>query len=519
MNSYRIALAILVIIGLLLCIGGCASLPETLPQGDPGYALAPQQGGPLAQVDARVRERAGPGQSGFKLLNSNEQGLRWRLALIDSAQHSLDLQYYVWWGDESGDLLMKRVIDAADRGVKVRLILDDLSTMLEDESHPKLRDTGTALIDAHPNIAIRLFNPWRSRPLGSRAVEMLDRMERLNHRMHNKLLIADNRATILGGRNIGNEYFGLSPTFNFRDLDVLGVGPVAQQASQVFDGFWNSEWVVPVAELDVVATPNDLRQDHREMGRALASASSLARFQIDRRNWEKLLDAAATEMHIGASRLHTDTPDPGALAHHMPAAIRALLGSATSEILITNAYIIPGKHAIQRMREQSANGVRIRMLTNSLASHDVPAVNSHYKRWRKPLLDAGIELYEARADAAVRALIVDTPPTQAEYMGLHMKAMVIDRRQVFVGSMNLDPRSWEINSEMGIVVDSPGLGEELAQIMDRDMASENAWFVSLDSDGRVTWTDGGEVLTRQPARNFWQRVEDVFFMAFPGELY
>lgn len=159
------------------------------------------------------------------------------------------------------------------------------------------------------------------------------------------------------------------------------------------------------------------------------------------------------------------------------------------------------------------------MLTNSLASHDVPAVNSHYKRWRKPLLAAGVELHEARPDAAVRSLTADTPPTQAGFMGLHMKAMVIDRRHVFVGSMNLDPRSWEINSEMGIVVDSPGLGEELAQVMDRDMGPENAWLVSRNNDGRVTWSDGEEVFTRQPARNFWQRVEDVLFMAFPGELY
>ena len=516
---YRIWSPILVALGMVLFLGGCASLPETLPQGTPGYALAAQPDGVLASIEERLSEQAGPAQSGFHLLNSNEAGLRWRLALIDSAKHSLDLQYYVWWGDESGDLLMKRVIDAADRGVKVRLILDDLSTMLEDESHPKLRDTDAALIDAHPNLAIRLFNPWRSRPLGSRALEMLDRMERLNHRMHNKLLIADNRATILGGRNIGNEYFGLSPTFNFRDLDILGVGPVVQQASQVFDRFWNSEWVVPVAELNLDETPNDLREEYREMRRALASAPALARFQIGRRSWEKPLDAAASKMHIGTSRMHTDIPDPGTLAHHMPAAIRALLGKATSEILITNAYIIPGEHAIGRMREQTANGVRIRMLTNSLASHDVPAVNSHYKRWRKPLLDAGIELYEARPDAAVRSLIVDTPPTQAEYMGLHMKAMVIDRRHVFVGSMNLDPRSWEINSEMGIVVDSPGLGEELAQVMDRDMGPENAWLVSRNNDGRVTWSDGEEVFTRQPARNFWQRVEDVLFMAFPGELY
>jgi putative cardiolipin synthase len=509
----------LVALWVVLCLGGCASLPESLPQGAPGYALPPQPGGALASLEERLSQRAGPEQSGFVLLDSNEQGLRWRLALIDSAKHSLDLQYYVWWGDESGDLLMKRVIDAADRGVKVRLILDDLSTMLEDESHPKLRDTDAAVIDAHPNIAIRLFNPWRSRPLGSRAVEMIDRMERLNHRMHNKLLIADNRATILGGRNIGNEYFGLSPAFNFRDLDALGVGPVARQASAVFDRFWNSEWVAPVAALDVAATPNDLRQASLEMRRKLASAPSLVRFPIDHQDWDTDLEDLVSQMHFGTSRLHTDRPDPDAVAHHMPDAIRTLLGSATSEVLIVNAYIIPGEHAIQRMRDQIANGIRIRMLTNSLASHDVPAVNSHYKQWRKPLLDAGIELYEARSDAAVQPAVADTPPTQAGYMGLHMKAMVIDRKRVFIGSMNLDPRSWEINSEMGIVVESPSLAEALAETMERDMAPENAWRVGIDGEGRITWIAGDKVVTQQPARNVWQRVEDVFFMPFPGELY
>ncbi len=516
---HQIWSAILVAFGMLLFLGGCTSLPETLPQGAPGYALSPQPGGTLASLEERLRERAGPDQSGFYLLNANEQGLRWRLALIDSAEHSLDLQYYVWWGDESGDLLMTRVIEAADRGVKVRIILDDLSSILEDESHPKLRDTHTSIINAHPNITIRLFNPWRSRPLETRAVELLNRMERLNHRMHNKLLIADNRATILGGRNIGNEYFGLSPEFNFRDLDVLGVGPVARQASAVFDGFWNSQWVVPVAALGVAATPHDLRQDFLEARTKLTAAPSLARFPIDRQTWNSELDEMVSEIHLGTSRLHTDKPDPDAVEHHMPDTIRTLLGTATSEILIVNAYIIPGEHAIQRMRDQTTKGIRIRMLTNSLASHDVPAVNSHYKQWRGPLLDAGIELYETRPGAAARVLLADTPPTQAEYMGLHMKAMVIDRKRVFIGSMNLDPRSWEINSEMGIVVESPGLARELAKIIEHDMDPENAWRVTLDGDGRILWTADGESTTEQPARNFWQRMQDVFFMAFPGELY
>jgi len=225
------------------------------------------------------------------------------------------------------------------------------------------------------------------------------------------------------------------------------------------------------------------------------------------------------ELHPGTSRVHTDSPDPGVLKHHMPDAFRALIGTARREVLITNAYIIPGEHAVERMRQQTERGIRIRILTNSLASHDVPAVNSHYKQWRKPLLEAGIDLYEMRSDAAVQALLADTPPTRAEFVGLHVKAMVIDRERVFIGSMNLDPRSWEINSEMGVVVDSPDLAEALARAMERDMEPENAWRVTLDAGGQVQWAAGEKVLTSQPARTFWQRVQDVIFMAFPRDLY
>jgi cardiolipin synthase C len=509
----------LVLCALALSFLGCASLPENPPRGAVGYAHPPQPGGPLAVVETVLHERIGPTQSGFILLDSNEDGLKWRLTLIDSAQHFIDLQYYVWWDDEVGNLLMKRVIEAADRGVKVRLILDDLSTILEDETHPKLRDAGAALVDAHPNIEIRLFNAWRARGLAGRAVETLNRMERINHRMHNKLLVVDNRAAILGGRNVGNEYFGLSPEFNFRDLDVLGVGPTARQASGVFDRFWNSGWVVPVKALGMASTREDLRRESVPVRAKLAAAPSLERFPLERQDWSTALAKLPGQMHAGTSLVHTDTPEGDVLNHHMPRAIRSLVGGAQREVLITNAYIIPDETSVQELRATTARGVKVRMLTNSLASHDVPAVNSHYKQWRKPLLEAGVDLYEMRPNAAVQPLLADTPPTKAHFMGLHAKAMVIDRKRVFIGSMNLDPRSAEINSEMGVIVDSPGLAGELARAMERDMAKENAWRVTLDSAGRVRWTSGDEVLTTQPARNFRQRIEDVIFMGFPRDLY
>jgi len=509
---------ILLLAALVLEVAACATLPETAPRGAPGYAQSPQPGGLLAKLEARVQDTHGGDQSAFLLLDSNEDGLRWRLALIDSARHSLDLQYYVWWGDESGELLMARVAAAADRGVKVRLVLDDLSTMLEDEKHPKLRDEAVALIDAHPNIEMRLFNAWRSRPLVARGVETIERMERINHRMHNKLLVADNRAAIIGGRNLGNEYFGLSPDFNFRDLDVLGIGPVARQASSVFDQFWNSGWVVPVAALGQEVGA-EARTAARTVRDKLASAPSLARFPVAPEDWTERFDAMLPRMHAGTSRVHTDVPDEGTVSHHMPAAIRELMATARSELLIANAYIIPGQHAIERTRELVRQGVAVRMLTNSLASHDVPAVNSHYKGWRKPLIEAGVQLYEVRADAATQPLLADTAPTRSDFMGFHAKVMVVDAQRVFIGSMNLDPRSWSVNSEMGVVIESPGLGQEVAVAIRRDMQAENAWRVSLGEDGEPVWTAGDRQLRRQPARSLWQRIEDAVFMAFPRDLY
>jgi putative cardiolipin synthase len=507
-------------LALALFVAACASPPAAPPRGAPGEAKAPAASGPLAEAEASVAQAHGLGRSGFRLLESNHDGLTWRLALVDSAQQSLDLQYYTWWGDEGGNLLMKRVVEAADRGVKVRLILDDLSTVLVDETHPKVRDRAAALIDAHPNIEIRLFNAWHDRSsLFSRGVEGLAQMERINHRMHAKLMVADNRAAIVGGRNIGNEYLGLSPDFNFRDLDVLGFGPVARQASAVFDTFWNSDWVVPIRALGIDTGSDTLKAEGAPIVRELREAPALQGLAVERQAWRGELAQAVPQMHGGTSRMHTDSPDPGQLTHHMPAAIRKLVGSAQREVLVANAYIIPDEATIAELRSLVTSGVTVRVLTNSLASHDVPAVNSHYKQWRKPLLEAGVELYEVRHDASTKPLLADTPPTVSTFMGFHVKALVIDRERVFIGSMNLDPRSAAINSEMGVVVDSASLAQALAASVERDMLPANAWRVTLAADGSVRWTAGERVLDTQPARNTWQRVEDIIFMAFPRDLY
>jgi len=194
-------------------------------------------------------------------------------------------------------------------------------------------------------------------------------------------------------------------------------------------------------------------------------------------------------------------------------------GSAQRELLIVNAYIIPDERFVAGLRDLKGRGVEIWILTNSLASHDVPAVNSHYKTWRKPLREASSGLYEMRHDAQIQSQVVDSPPTKAKFVGLHSKGMVVDRRHVFIGSMNFDPRSASINSEMGVLIDSPKLAEELAARIKRDMAPANSWRVEVESDGAIIWINDRETVTRQPARGFWQRIEDVIFMAFPRNFY
>jgi putative cardiolipin synthase len=499
---------------------GCAAqrFQQALPP-EPKFALPAQPADFLEPVESAIATQHGADVSGFQLLDTNEDGLRWRLALLDSARRSVDMQYYLFYGDATGLLILEHLLAAADRGVRVRLLVDDINMMLRDAGTVRLRDQGAALLDSHPNIELRVFNPWSKRSLVSRAGEVLTDMRRLNQRMHHKMLVVDNRAAIVGGRNIGDEYLGLNEDFNFHDLDVLGIGPVARQASGVFDAFWNSEWVLPASALDIEATPAAAAQARKDLQARLRAVKSLQRFPVEPQDWTREFEALGERLKPGTSEILTDVPKAGEIAQDMIAAVRELMASARRELLIINAYIIPYDKGIAILRERADSGARVRILTNSLASHDVPAVNSHYKQRRRDILEAGAELYEMRHDAAIRSTVADTPPASAKFMGLHSKAMVIDRRRSYIGSMNFDPRSAAINTEMGAVIDSPELAEELAWLIERDMQPENSWQVQLDDAGKLKWVSSDAVVTRQPARNWWQRVQDVFFMMFPASLY
>jgi putative cardiolipin synthase len=507
-----------ILLGLL--VAGCVSAPGTRPDRPAAQAaLPPAPGGVLRDIEAGIAATQGDGISGFHLLDRNEDGLQWRIRLIGSAQQSIDLQYYLWYGDAAGRILTKHVVDAANRGVRVRILVDDINTMISDAATVLQRDNRAAIVDAHPNIELRLFNPWKNRSISSRIGEMVTDLDRLNQRMHNKALIVDNRAVILGGRNIGDDYMGLHAAFNFHDLDVLGIGPVARQASAVFDSFWNSAWVVSVAALGIETTQAEREALRDQILAELSALPSLERFPLEWQDPRPALQELREQLHHGTSQVYSDVPTDTELRHEMLEVFFGFVSTAQRELLVTNAYIIPRERGIEKMAELARRGVKIRVLTNSLASHDVPAVNSHYKQWRKPLLESGVQLYEIRQDAAIQAEVADTPPTKAGFMGLHVKAVVVDRQRAYIGSMNLDPRSANINSEMGGIIESPALAEQLASLMERGMRPENSWNVQFADDGSLRWVSGDEVLTRQPARNQWQRVQDVIFMLFPSDQY
>ena len=496
-----------------LTLVGCATkgLKENVVKAPPSYAPPPAETGILADMAADITAEYGEDYSGFHLLDGSAEGLTWRLALIDAAVSSIDVQTYLWYPDNSGRLMLERVIHAAQRGVKVRLIVDDLLL----QGHDQLM----ANLQAQPNIEFRLFNPWNDRdsPL-ARAGEMIAQMERLNTRMHDKLLVVDGCAVVIGGRNIGDHYFGLSSAYNFHDTDLLGIGHIALQSNDMFDRFWNSKWVLSALNLTTEPNQEIAQKQWRSLLKNSQTAPELAGFARKPRNWDAELAELRPALKAGSSILVYDEAIDEKIDQKVLSSMFNFFQLAERELLIMNAYVIPAQEGIDFLAQKSDAGVDIRILTNSLASHDVPAVNSHYEPWRDDFIRAGVDLFELRADPAIKS-IVDVPPVDSVFTGLHSKSAVVDRRYVFVGSMNLDPRSANINTEMGAIVDSPGLAEDLTRVIQRNMRGQNAWQVKLNKDGGVFWVNSDETVTRQPSRDGMQRVMNTVLKLGPRDQY
>ena len=504
-------IAYLLVVAVLL-VGGCATLQYPPPPTPDVYSMPAAPSGVLSRVSSQFAETHAPEQSGFLILSNSSEAFKWRLALIDHATKSIDAQYFIWQNDETGNLLFLRLLEAADRGVRVRLLVDDLVFAAKDRT--------IATITRHPNFDIKIFNPGRVRDstLGGLG-EFLLYFRKLNRRMHNKLFVVDNRLAIVGGRNIGNEYFGLGKKYNFRDLDVLVVGPVVEELSHAFDKYWNTELSYPGSAMSDEARIEELESVREKAEEYLNEQSDvLASYPMQRSEWDEELSQLPSQMHTGEAHFIQDEPVTyGGEEYRLQDMLRYLSEPSHEELIMVTPYLIPGG-LLERMNELAAEGVQIKIITGSMGANNHTAAHSHYKKYRRRVLATGAELYEFRHDPspAVRD-ISDVPPVHSDFISLHVKALVGDRKRCFVGSVNLDPRALEINTENGLYIKSPGLCGQLAEQFDAMMSPENAWRVYLNENNQLRWESSSETVSIQPARSFGQRIADFFFRLMPIE--
>jgi putative cardiolipin synthase len=448
----------------------------------------------------------------FALLNDGATALDWRLRAIDSATASIDLQTFLWSFDTVGALVLDHLVAAADRGVQIKLLVDDSFLLGEDQVLIQLH--------RHPNIEYRVFNPYKRRSSGFASREALNLSEyhRLDHRMHNKSMIVDNRVAIVGGRNLADEYFGIHSQANFRDLEIIAGGPIVTEVSQAFDGYWNDPWSVPMDMLShIKSTPADLAEARRVRDENLhlhTEETTSERLS----SWENLIGSAVS----GKATLYVDRPPQVNPANENEAPVQVadelmdILDNAADEVLIVSAYLIPTIELEAAVERAVARGVRVRVLTNSIRSNNHLSAHSAYRNHIEELLNNGAELHEVRIDARDREIYM-LSPVEEKALALHAKALVIDQDKIFIGSANLDPRSLRINTEMGFLVESEALNAQLRNAMTPDFEGSNAWNLQFDENGKVIWVSDDRTLSTQPAGSFMQRIEDWFFSHLPIE--
>ena len=462
---------------LLLTTAGCASLPPR-PERTPTHALVDTTGTTLGRALAPAAA-AHPGDTGVHPLPGGGEAFAARFLLAQAAERSLDLQYYIWHGDTSGALLSRALWDAAERGVRVRLLLDDANTQGEDDT--------LATLDGHPNIEVRLFNPFASRAwrVGDYAIDFA----RLNRRMHNKAFIADNQVAIVGGRNIGDEYLGVDSPVAFMDLDVIAAGSVVREVSQAFDAYWNSAPAYPASAIVPAATPDTV-------ARVLAGWEALRASPQAERYIDALRDLPLVPQMLAGTlpldwvpaRLLDDDPakvlnPPERSDLQMLPRLENALGRPQRELLLVSPYFVPTREGTAALVAIAQRGVQVRVLTNSLAATDVSPVYAGYAKYRQDLLRGGVRLYELKARAAA------TGEAHAAGASLHAKTFAVDRERIFVGSFNLDPRSQRLNTEMGVLLQSAALAARLSQAFDETIPLQ-AYEVCLAGDGdRVEWIE------------------------------
>ncbi|TWG55069.1 phospholipase D family protein [Aminobacter sp. J44] len=448
--------------------------------GEPGYALEVEPD--KTELDRAITPllEAHEGQSGLAPVSGNLDAFAVRALSARAAGRSLDLMYYTWKGDLTGRLLMQEVVSAADRGVRVRLLIDDINTRGLDLAYRAL--------DTHPNIAVRLFNPSRARHGGlRRGIEMVLRFFSVTRRMHNKAWIVDGRIAIVGGRNVGDEYFGAAELSNFRDIDMLMVGPVVHETEEVFDAYWNSEVAMPIRRL---LRPQKGRLRMLRRGLSRLTRKERARPYIEQlRKRVSALAMLKSELEFhwtSDARIVSDPPEK-ALArgtkNWIMSSLMPVIMSAKKSVSITSPYFVPGVDGCARLIGLVAKGVDVAVLTNSLAATDVAAVHGGYAPYRRTLLAGGVKLFELQKTGWDN----DMSLFGSRHASLHTKAFIVDGETAFVGSFNFDPRSVSLNTEMGVLFSEPALVQRLQDLFDEETSPSMSFRLYLDDARKIVW--------------------------------
>jgi putative cardiolipin synthase len=513
------------VLAVAIAFAGCTRSdlrPDYVRQ--PSTALPPEADAPLVIEARRLAEGHGD-DSGLRLLTNSIDALLARLALADHAKHSIDLQYYIFHGDATGKLLAQHLLAAADRGVRVRVLLDDL--------HEGPRDAVLHALDGHPNIEIRVFNPFYERAsskwdLGK---QFIGDFSRLNRRMHNKAFIVDGAAAVVGGRNIGDEYFDASGDVNFRDLDVLLIGPVVAEVSHVFDAYWNSGPSMPieafkhpdVAPLEIEHVRKALAENAGQVRQTQYGAGVLTEVEEVRARGVTPHAWAWGPATFLADDPDKVTPDVDTKELHLAPRVRAWLDGAQHRIVLISPYFVPGDKGVAYLVAKRAQNIEVSVLTNSLASTDADAVYAAYAAYRPKLLAAGVNLYELKPNAVrgkkAQHLIGSTQSSSS----LHSKVIVVDDDKAFIGSMNLDPRSLSLNTEDGVIVTSADIAKTLVDTFALATDPAVTYKVQLKSGSTSTvyWEtkENGETVLYDdsPQTSGWRRFKAAFTRVLPVE--
>ena len=498
---------------IAITVAGCSTLPKHKIESIPESALQVDTAQTtLAQIIQPLQEQH-PDLTGYLVLFEPLEALATRLSLIDKAEKRLDLQYYIWDNDKVGSLALHALIRAADRGVKIRLLIDD--------NNAKSTEGIFLALAQHPNIEVKLFNPYRFRKY--RALDMILDLKRINRRMHNKSFIADHQVALIGGRNMTNQYYNVSDNYQFSDVDVMLVGTAVKDISHSFDEYWSHEYAYKVQE---VVNQSAHHLSYESLKRQLDEHYERVTVQnyLDLTSNSQAIDSLMSrdiQLDWVKAEVVKDSPDKikskAKKKEHLNFQLIQHLEQPEKNVDLISAYFVPEKKGAKMLTDLAKDGVKVRVLTNSFKANDVAVVHAFYGKYRQNLLEHGVQLYEFlpalnkndldknTEDLAKKAKVSIKGLSRSS---LHAKLMALDEKQVFIGSFNFDPRSAYLNTEIGVLLNSPPLAKAVHTTMDENL-SKYAYKLVLDANKKITWQrqtpQGPVIYTKEPRMNWWRR--------------